>query len=59
MSEVAVKMSVADKMEHGRQQKEYLIKLILEYQKGGLHTLDSLRGKTLKQLERICEKEGI
>lgn len=59
MSEMV--MTVAQKKEYGKKQKEYLTNLILEYQKEGpdKHTRESLRGKTLRQLERICSREGI
>ena len=52
-------MNAEQKKEYGRKQKAYLTKIILEYQWKPIHTAESLRGKTLKQLERICEKEGI
>lgn len=53
-------MTVDQRKEHGKKQKEYLTNLILEYQRGPVkHTPESLRNKTLRQLENICSREGI
>ena len=61
MSEMEEEMTVAEKKEYGKWQKEHLINLILEYQKEGpdKYTLKSLRGKTLRQIERIFSRECI
>lgn len=49
-------MTVEEKKEQARMEKDRLMRMIVTFQNGNQYTLEELSGKTLKKLQSIYDK---
>ena len=51
-----IEMTVEEQKAHARAEKDRLMRMIVTYQRGNQYNIESLAGKTLKQLQSIYDK---
>lgn len=49
-------LTVEEQKAHARMEKDRLMRMIVTYQRGNQYNIESLAGKTLKQLQSIYDK---
>lgn len=49
-------LTVEEQKQHARMEKDRLMRMIVTYQRGNQYSIETLSGKTLRQLQSIYDK---